>query len=62
MSRSPEVMASMIVSVVGSIAVKNPKRKLSPLTEELVMAALALLPSLVALRRTQRHRVPRRRA
>ncbi len=53
MTRSPEVIASMIVSVVGAVAVKNPKRKLSPLVEELVMGALAVLPSLVALRRSR---------
>lgn len=53
MSHSPEVMASMIVSVIGAIAVKNPKRKLPAFAEELVMAALAVLPSLVALRRSR---------
>jgi len=53
MTRSPEVMASMIISVVGAIVVKNPKRKLPPFAEELVMAALAVLPSLVALRRSR---------
>jgi uncharacterized protein YqhQ len=52
MTRSPEVIASMIVSVAGSIAVKNPKRKLSPLMEEVLVAALAVIPSLVALRRS----------
>ncbi|MHB9053910.1 MAG: DUF1385 domain-containing protein [Thermoleophilia bacterium] len=53
MTRSPEVMASMIVSVIGAVAVKNPKRKLSPFVEEAVMAGLAVLPSLVALRRSR---------
>ena len=53
MNRSPEVIASMIVSVAGSVAVKNPKRKLSPLVEEVLIAALAVIPSLVALRRSQ---------
>ncbi|MHB1324642.1 MAG: DUF1385 domain-containing protein [Thermoleophilia bacterium] len=53
MTGSPEVIASMIVSVAGSIAVKNPKRKLSPLMEEMLVAALAVVPSLVALRRSQ---------
>jgi len=53
MNRSPEVIASMMVSVIGAIAIKNPKRKLSPLVEEAVIAALAVLPSLVALRRSQ---------
>ncbi len=53
MNRSPEVMGSMIVSMLGAIIVKNPKRKLSPLVEESVMAALAVLPSLVALRRSR---------
>ena len=53
MNRSPEVIASMIVSVVGAVAVKNPKRKLSPIVEESLMAALAVLPSLVALRRSR---------
>ncbi|MHB9111191.1 MAG: DUF1385 domain-containing protein [Thermoleophilia bacterium] len=53
MSHSPEVMASMIVSVVGAIVVKNPKRKLPAFAAELVMAALAVLPSLVALRRSR---------
>ncbi|MHB8791849.1 MAG: DUF1385 domain-containing protein [Thermoleophilia bacterium] len=53
MSHSPEVMASMIISIVGSIVVKNPKRKLPAFAEELVVAALAVLPSLVALRRSR---------
>jgi uncharacterized protein YqhQ len=53
MTRSPEVIASMIISVVGAIAVKNPKRKMSPLAEELVIGGLAVLPSLVALRRSR---------
>lgn len=53
LSHSPEVVASMIVSVVGAITVKNPKRKMPPFTEEVVMAALAVMPSLVALRRSR---------
>lgn len=50
---SPHVLTSMLVSTLGSIALKNPKKKLSPLVEELAMAGLALLPSLVALRQSR---------
>ncbi len=52
MNRSPEVAASMIASVAGAIALRNPKRRLSPFVEELVITALAVLPSLVALRKS----------
>jgi uncharacterized protein YqhQ len=50
--RSPEVLASTLVSVAGSIALRNPKRRLSPLAEELLASALALVPSLLALRKS----------
>jgi uncharacterized protein YqhQ len=53
MGRSPAVVASMLVSAVGTIAVRNPKKRLPPFVEELTVSALALLPSLVALRRNK---------
>lgn len=52
LERSPRVMASLLVSLVGTMMVKNPKKRLSPVAEELVISALALVPSLVALRKT----------
>lgn len=52
-TRSPRMLASMIVSVLGTMIVKNPKRKLPPLLEELAVSALALVPSLVALRKSE---------
>lgn len=52
-TRSPQVLATMIVSVLGTMIVKNPKRKLPPFVEELTVSALALIPSLVALRKTE---------
>ena len=51
-THSPRVLASMIVSVLGTIIVRNPKRRLPPLVEELAASALALVPALVALRKT----------
>ncbi len=51
--RSPLLMASMTVSALGTMALKNSKKSLPPLLEETTMAALALLPSLVALRRSR---------
>jgi len=50
--RSPEVLASTVASVAGSLILRNPKRRLSPLTEELLTSALALVPSLMALRKS----------
>ena len=50
--RSPEVLASTLVSVAGTIILKNPKRRLSPLTEEFLVSTLALVPSLMALRKS----------
>ncbi|MHB1391394.1 MAG: DUF1385 domain-containing protein [Thermoleophilia bacterium] len=52
LSKSPPVMASMIVSALGTMAIRNPKKKLPPLAEELVATALALIPTLLAMRRT----------
>ncbi len=48
--RSPGVLASVLASTFGTLALKNPKKRLPPLIEETVLAGLALLPSLVALR------------
>ncbi len=53
MGRSPAVLASMAVSAVGTLAVRNPKKKLPPFLEELAVSALALLPSVVAMRRNK---------
>lgn len=52
LSKSPQVMASLIVSVLGTMAVRNPKKKLPPLAEEMAATALALIPTLVAMRKT----------
>lgn len=51
--RSPQVLASMMASLVGTIMVRKSGRRLSPLVEEAAVAALALIPSLVALRKTR---------
>ncbi|HDY69804.1 MAG TPA: hypothetical protein ENH54_02590, partial [Actinobacteria bacterium] len=48
--RSREVLASTLVSIAGTMILKNPKRRLSPLMEELLASTLALVPSLMALR------------
>lgn len=52
LSKSPTVVASMIISVLGTMAIRNPKKKLPPLAEELAATALALIPTLVAMRKT----------
>ena len=52
-TRSPQMLASMIVSVLGTMVVRNPKRKLPPLVEEVAVSALTLIPSLIALRKTE---------
>lgn len=49
---SPQVLASVLVTLCGTLLLKNPKRRFSPLFEEVMASALALLPSLVALRKT----------
>ncbi len=51
--RSPLLMASLSVSALGTMALKNSKKSLPPLLEETAMAMLAMLPSLVALRRSR---------
>lgn len=51
-ARSPDVIASMLVSMVGSFILRNPKKPASPMLEELLLSAMAILPSLVALRKT----------
>lgn len=51
---SPEAVASLIVSMAGAFWVKKRAgRSFSPLTAELAMTALTLLPSMVVLRRTR---------
>ncbi|MCL6107108.1 MAG: DUF1385 domain-containing protein [Actinobacteria bacterium] len=52
MMRSPQVLASVLLSTVATAALRNPKKRLPPLVEEAVMAGLAMLPSLIALRGT----------
>lgn len=51
-ARSPDVLASMLVTVAGSLVLRNPKRPVSPLLEELLVSVMAVVPSLVALRKT----------
>ncbi len=51
-ARSPDVLASMLVSTAGSIILRNPKRPMPPLLEELLVSAMAVIPSLMALRKT----------
>ncbi len=51
--RSPRLMASITISALGTMMLKNSKKRLPPLFEETALAALALLPSLIALRRTR---------
>jgi uncharacterized protein YqhQ len=50
---SPLVVLSVAASMGGSALLKNPKRRVPPFLEELLLSALAVLPSLVALRKTQ---------
>lgn len=52
-TQSPQVLASVIVSLLGTVLVRKSTKKLSPLVEELAISALALVPSLVALRKTR---------
>lgn len=51
-ARSPDVLASMLVTLTGSFILRNPKRPVSPLLEEVLVSAMAVVPSLVALRKT----------
>ncbi|MBE0429070.1 MAG: DUF1385 domain-containing protein [Thermoleophilia bacterium] len=53
LTRSPQMLAAMLVSVVGTIIVRNPKKDLPPLMEETLVSALALMPALVAVRKTR---------
>ncbi len=53
---SPAVLVSTIAGVAGGFVLRNPKRRLPPLLEEALASALAVLPSLVALRRSQASR------
>lgn len=52
-SRSPQLLATMIVSVLGTVIVRNSNRKLSPAVEELAVSALSLVPTLMALRKSR---------
>lgn len=52
-TQSPQVLASVIVSLLGTVFVRKSTKRLSPLIEELAISALALVPSLVALRKTR---------
>lgn len=51
--RSPQMMASMLIGVVGTVIIRNPKKKLPPLVEEIAASALTLIPALVAMRKTR---------
>lgn len=51
-SRSPQLLATMIVSVLGTLIVRNSRRRLSPAVEELAVSAFSLVPSLMALRKS----------
>jgi len=52
-SRSPQLLATMIVSVLGTMVVRNSRRKLSPAVEEIAVSALSLVPTLMALRKSR---------
>lgn len=52
-SRSPQLLATMLVSVLGTFIVRNSKKKLSPAVEEMAVSALSLVPTLMALRRSR---------
>lgn len=49
---SPQVVLTVAASMAGSALLKNPKRRMPPFIEEALLSALALMPSLVALRKT----------
>jgi len=49
---SPQVMFTVAASMAGSALLKNPKKRMPPLIEETLLSVLALMPSLVALRKT----------
>lgn len=51
-TRSPQLIASLIVSIAGTMMLKKPHKKISPLLEEALVSALAVMPSLVALKKT----------
>ena len=51
--RSPGLLASMLASTLGTVILRNPKKRLPPLLEETALAGLALLPSLIALRQSK---------
>jgi uncharacterized protein YqhQ len=52
-SNSPDVMASMAVSVLGTMAVRGSRKRISPMVEEMAVAALAMVPTLVTMRKTK---------
>lgn len=49
---SPQVVFSVAASMAGTALLKNPKRRLPPIVEETLLSVMALMPSLVALRKT----------
>jgi uncharacterized protein YqhQ len=49
---SPQVVFSVVASMAGTALLKNPKRRMPPFIEEVLISALAVIPSLVALRKT----------
>jgi uncharacterized protein YqhQ len=49
---SPQVILTVAASMAGSALLKNPKKRMPPLVEEVLLSVLAMMPSLVALRKT----------
>lgn len=49
---SPQVVFSVAASMAGTALLKNPKRRVPPFIEEVLLSVLAVMPSLVALRKT----------
>lgn len=53
LTSSPRMLASMMISVLGTIIVRNPKKRLPPVVEEIAVSALTLIPTLVAMRKSR---------